>query len=94
MLDFTARRFFSVPKKFRDDDDAVVGLDARVLVSSKTRVYDEDRNRLTGAARDDALDDADKVVVLGKVRPKDKWQKNEDRVPVPTLSAKLILIKD
>lgn len=92
VLDFTASRFARVPKRFRDDDDAFVGVDSRVIVTAKTRVYDEDGDRVTGTTRDAALDLADTVVVIGKVRPKPKWQRDEDDVPVPTLNAKRIKI--
>jgi hypothetical protein len=92
VLDFTASRFVHIPKRYRHQDDAIVGEDSRVLVSEKTRVYDEQHHRLTGADRDAALDDADTVTVVGKVRPDAQWQTDEDGIAVPTFRAKRITI--
>jgi hypothetical protein len=93
VLDFTADRFFKLPRKFAKQDDAIVGVDSRVLVGDHTRVYDSDHNRLTGDAAASALDDADNVVVVGKLLPRSKWQQDEDGTPVPTLRAKKVLIQ-
>jgi hypothetical protein len=93
VLDFTADRFFKLPRRFAKQDDAIVGEDSRVLVSERTRVFDANHQRLTGDAAASALDDADQVVVVGKLLPRAKWQQDEDGTPVPTLRAKKILIK-
>jgi hypothetical protein len=93
VLDFTADRFFKLPRKFARQDDAIVGEDSRVLVGERTRVFDADHNRFTGDATASALDDADDVVVVGKLMPRSKWQQDEDGTPVPTLRAKKILIQ-
>jgi hypothetical protein len=93
VLDFTADRFFKLPRKFAKQDDAIVGEDSRVLVSDHTRVWDADHNRLTGDAAAAALDAAEDVVVVGKLLPKAKWLDDEDGAPVPTLRAKKILIE-
>jgi hypothetical protein len=92
VLDFTTDRFVKLPRRFASQDDALVGQDARVLVTARTRVFDADHHRLTGDAATSALDAADGVVVIGKVVPQDKWQQDEDGTPVPTLRAKKILI--
>ncbi|HEX7300991.1 MAG TPA: hypothetical protein VF257_18485 [Solirubrobacteraceae bacterium] len=93
VLDFTADRFVKLPRRFASQDDAVVGEDARVLVSPRTRVFDADHHRLTGDAMATALDDADAVVVVGKLLRPAKWQQDEDGTPVPTLRAKKIIVK-
>lgn len=93
VLDFTADRFFKLPRRFAKQDDAIVGEDSRVLVTDHTRVWDAGHNRLTGDAAAAALDNADEVVVVGKLLPRAKWQADEDGAPVPTLRAKKILIK-
>lgn len=92
VLDFTADRFLGLPRRLAKQDDAFVGNDSRVLVTAGTRVYDADKHRLAGAAEAAALDDADDVVVTGKVVPRAKWLHDEDDVPVPTLRAKRIAI--
>jgi hypothetical protein len=93
VLDFTADRFFKLPRKFAKQDDAIVGVDSRVLVTDHTRVWDADHNRLTGDAAAAALDAAEDVVVVGKLLPKAKWLEDEDGTPVPTLRAKKILVQ-
>lgn len=93
VLDFTADRFFKLPRRFAKQDDAIVGEDSRVLVSDHTRVWDADHNRLTGDAEASALDAAENVVVVGKLLPRAKWQQDEDGTPVPTLRAKKILLQ-
>jgi hypothetical protein len=93
VLDFTADRFFKLPRRFAKQDDAIVGEDSRVLVTDHTRIWDTDHNRLTGDAAAAALDAADGVVVVGKLLPRAKWQQDEDGTPVPTLRAKKILIQ-
>jgi hypothetical protein len=94
VLDFTADRFFKLPRRFAKQDDAIVGEDSRVLVTDHTRVWDADHNRLTGDAEASALDAAENVVVVGKLLPRAKWQQDEDGTPVPTLRAKKILLQD
>jgi hypothetical protein len=94
VLDFTADRFFKLPKRFAKQDDEIVGEDSRVVVTDHTRVWDADHNRLTGDAAASALDEADDVVVVGKLLPRAKWVDDEDGTPVPTLRAKKILIED
>jgi hypothetical protein len=64
-----------------------------VIVTDHTRVFDADRDRLTGDEAASALDAAERVVVVGKLLPQAKWQEDEDGTPVPTLRAKKILIK-
>jgi hypothetical protein len=93
VLDFTANRFFKLPRKFASQDDAIVGEDSRVLVPDHTRVWDADHNRLTVDAEASALDAADNVVVVGKLLPRAKWQHDEDGNPVPTLRAKKVLLQ-
>jgi hypothetical protein len=93
VLDFTVNRFFKLPRRFAKQDDAIVGEDSRVLVTDRTRVFDADHNRLTGDDAATALDNAERVVVVGKLLPQTKWQEDEDGTPVPTLRAKKILIK-
>jgi len=93
VLDFTADRFFKLPRRFAEQDDAIVGEDSRVLMGDHTRVWDAAHNRLTGDAAAAALDAADIVVVVGKLLPGVKWQQDEDGTPVPTLRAKKILIQ-
>jgi hypothetical protein len=93
VLDFTVNRFIKLPRRFAKQDDAIVGEDSRVLVTDRTRIFDADHNRLTGDDVATALDNAERVVVVGKLLPQAKWQEDEDGTPVPTLRAKKILIK-
>jgi hypothetical protein len=93
VLDFTADRFFKLPRRFAKQDDAIVGEDSRVLVTDHTRVWDADHNRLTGDAEASALEAAENVVVVGKLLPRAKWQQDEDGTQVPTLRAKKILLQ-
>ena len=98
VLDFTATGFLGLGARASTNEghERARGLavDTRVLVTSKTRVLDDDHHRLTGAALAEALDAADRVVVLAKLVPKAKWLKDEDDELVPTLRAKRIVIKD
>jgi hypothetical protein len=93
VLDFTTDRFVKVPHRFASQDDALVGQDARVLVTARTRIFDADQHRLSGDAAAAALDAADTVVVVAKIVPPAKWLQDEDGTPVPTLRAKRIVIK-
>ncbi|HZO35604.1 MAG TPA: hypothetical protein VFB41_01885 [Solirubrobacteraceae bacterium] len=94
VLDFTAASFKQLPRRWAHQDDSVVGEDTRVLVGSKTRVYDAARHRVAAADVATALDEAADVVVTTKVLPLAKWQKDEDGIPVPTLRAKRVTIVD
>jgi hypothetical protein len=93
VLDFTADRIVGLPHRFASQDDALVGQDARVLVTARTRVFDADHHSLSGDAQASALDAADTVVVMAKLLPQAKWQQDEDGTPVPTLRAKKIVIR-
>lgn len=85
-LSVTIEKVLNLPKKFRDQDDALVDEDALVLVDT-ARVY-EDRERVSRSA----LEDAEDVRVHGKLLPESKWQKDEDGEPVPTIRAKKVYI--
>lgn len=93
VLDFTADRIVGLPHRFASQDDALVGQDARVLVTPRTRVFDADHHRLSSDAAASALDAADTVLVVAKLLPQAKWQQDQDSTPVPTLRAKKIVIK-
>lgn len=86
-LSMTIGKVLNLPKKFRDQDDELVDEDAIVLVS-KARVIDEDGERVSKSA----LDDAEDVRVQGKLLPKAKWEKDEDDQPVATIRAKKVYI--
>jgi hypothetical protein len=93
VLDFTADRIVGLPHRYASQDDALVGQDARVLVTPRTRVVDADQHRFSGDAAAAALDAADTVLVVAKLLPQAKWQQDQDGTPVPTLRAKRIVIK-
>jgi hypothetical protein len=93
VLDFTADRIIGLPHRFASQDDALVGEDARVLVTARTRVFDADHHRLGADAQASALDAADTVVVTAKLLPQAKWQQDVYGTPMPTLRAKKIVVK-
>ena len=88
VLSITVSKILNLPKKFSDERAEIVDEDARVLVSSKIRVYDKDGHR----TKQSDLDDAENVRVQGKMLATGKWQKDEDGQPVPTIRAKKIYI--
>jgi hypothetical protein len=93
VLAVTVTRLLNVPRRFRDDDDAIVDEDTSVLLSPTTRVYDRDGDRVRGAdLQAEVLDAADTVRVHGKVLPPDRWRTDEDDQPVPTIRAKRVYV--
>jgi hypothetical protein len=71
---------------------AVLGAQADVLVSARTRVVDADGHRLAGDDVATALDAADSVKVTGKLAARTSWAEDEDGEPVPALRALRIKI--
>jgi hypothetical protein len=88
VLNMTVEKILNLPRKFRDQDDDVLDQDAYVLVNSKTKIFDADGHRVAQSA----LDDADSVVVEGKLLRPAKWKQDEDDTPVITIRAKRIHI--
>jgi hypothetical protein len=88
VLNITVEKILNLPRKFRDQDDDVLDQDAYVLVGPKTKVFDADGHRVGQSA----LDDADTVVVEGKLLRPAKWKQDEDDTPVVTIRAKRIHI--
>jgi hypothetical protein len=70
----------------------VLGDQADVLVSARTRVLDADGHRLTGDDAATALDAADSVKVTAKLAPRSAWGEDEDGTPVPAMRALRIKI--
>lgn len=88
VLNITVEKILNLPRKFRDQDDDVLDQDAYVLVGPKTRIFDADGHRVAQSE----LDDADSVVVEGKLLRPAKWKQDEDDTPVVTIRAKRIHI--
>jgi hypothetical protein len=70
----------------------VLGDQADVLVSARTRVIDADGNRLSGDAAAAALDAADSVQVTARLAPRSAWAEDGDGTPVPAMRALRIKI--
>jgi hypothetical protein len=70
----------------------VLGDQADVLVSARTRVIGADGSRLSGDAAAAALDAADSVQVTAKLAPRSAWAEDEDGTPVPAMRALRIKI--
>lgn len=88
VLNITVEKVLSLPRKFRDQDDEVLDQDAFVLIGPKTKIFDADGKRVAQSA----LEDADAVVVEGKLLRPEKWREDEDETPVVTIRAKRIHI--
>lgn len=94
-LDITIARFDKLPKKFKDQDDALVEEAGYALLSKTTRVYvrgDDGFERVTGEARTKALDEAERFRGKVKLVKPSAWEEDEDGTPVPTFKAKRIYI--
>ena len=78
----------NLPRKFRDQDDEVLDQDAFVLIGPKTKIFGTDGKRVAQSA----LEDADAVVVEGKLLKPEKWREDEDETAVITIRAKRIHI--
>lgn len=91
VLNVTVTEVVNLPRRFFDQDDALVDTDAYVLFSETTRVYDPERRRVFRETRyDGLLDMADTVRITGKVVPPRTWQLDQDGFPTPTLRAKRV----
>jgi hypothetical protein len=92
-LSATVTKILNLPKRFGAQDDDIVDQDAHVLFGAQTKVFDAKGHRVPReASYDSLLDDADKVLVAGKILPPSKWQKDEDGQPVTTIRAKRVTI--
>jgi hypothetical protein len=92
-LSATISKVLNLPKRFGDQDDEIVDQDAHVLIGPQTKVFDAAGKRLARESLyDGALDNADSVLIAGKVLPPAKWQKDEDGQPVTTIRAKRVKI--
>lgn len=92
-LDVTITKVRGLPKRFRDQDDALIDEFAYVLVGAKTKVFDARGDRLAAGERAGALEDADEVRAVGKLLSPDRWIEDEDTEPVATIRAKRIVIE-
>lgn len=88
VLGMTVEKVRGLPRRLRDQDDELLDQDALVLVSSRAKVYDAAGKRTTA----DALADADRVSVRGKLLPPSKWRDDEDGQSTPTLRAKRVYV--
>jgi hypothetical protein len=92
-LNVTVSKILNLPKRFKTQDDDIVDQDADVIFTKNTKVFDADGKRLrVESGYDAALDAAGSVVVIGKIVPQSKWNKDEDGSPITTLRAKRVTI--
>jgi hypothetical protein len=92
-LNVTISKILNLPKRFKTQDDDIVDQDADVVFTKNTKVFDADGKRLRAESDyDAALDAAGSVVVIGKIAPRAKWNKDEDGSPVTTVRAKRVTI--
>ena len=95
VLNCTITKITNLPKKFASQDDDIVDSDAFVLFDANTRVYDADGKRIPKEQKyDTMLDNAEHVKIVGKVLRPDKWHKDADDNPTPTLRAKRVYLVD
>jgi hypothetical protein len=88
VLNVTIGKVLNLPKRLKDQDDALVDEAAVVLFDRKTRVYENGRR-----TRESNFDEVEgNVRVYGKLSPPSKWQKDEDGTPVPTIRARKIYL--
>jgi hypothetical protein len=93
ILNVTVIKITNLPKAMADQDDEIVDQDAYVLFTGSTKVYDQNGKRVPKETKyDGLLDNADSVVVSGKMVPPAKWQKDEDGTPVTTIRAKRVTV--
>lgn len=93
VLSATLEKVQGLPKRLRKVRRALADFDAAVLVGPRTRVVGDDGKRLATADVADALDNADEVVVTGKVLAPKSWREDEDGAPLATVRAKRIRVK-
>lgn len=86
---FTIAKVLNLPKRMREQDDELVDQNAIVLVAKTVRIV-KGGKRVAASA----LDDAENVVVHGKLLRTAKWHKDEDGESTPTIRAKKIVIVD
>ena len=92
VLSMTLGKILNLPKKFKDQDDELLDQDTFVLVGNSVRVYDEDKDRVSDDDVAKALNKAESVRVHGKMLRHDKWRKDADGSPTPTIRAKKLYI--
>jgi hypothetical protein len=92
VLNVTVTKIVNLPKKFANQDDEIVDQDAYVIFSASTKVYSGGKRVPKEQRYDALLDNADTVLVAGKMIPPAKWQKDEDDTPVTTIRAKRVSI--
>jgi hypothetical protein len=93
VLNVTITGVANLPRRFFDQDDDLVDVDAYALFSATTRVYDAERRRVFRETRyDGLLDVADTVRIVGKVVPPRTWELDADGFPTPTLRAKRVYV--
>lgn len=80
-LSFTIDDADDLPRRF-------AGQDAIATLPAAVRVYDEDGHRV-GL---DALEDAEGVVVRGRILRPSRWQRDEDGEPLITVRAKRLTV--
>lgn len=88
VLNVTIGKILNLPKRLKDQDDALVDEAAVVLFDRKTRVYENGRR--TSKSNFDEVEG--NVRVYGKLSPPSKWQRDEDGTPVPTIRARKIYL--
>ncbi len=87
-LGATLSRIISLPAAYAAQDDELVGQDLDVLAGAKVKVYNRAGRRIARAK----LDQADRVVAVGKLLPPEKWAEDEDGEAIPTVRAKRITV--
>jgi hypothetical protein len=87
-LDVTIGKVLNLPKRMKDEDDALVDEAAVVLLDKKVRVYENGR-RVSRSSLDEVDGGAR---VYGKLVPPQKWEKDEDGTPVPTIRARKLYL--
>jgi len=93
VLSASVERISGLPRKLRHAREDLRDLEAAVTVGPRTRVQDEDGHRVKRADIADALDEAEDVIVTGKVADPKKWTRDEEGEPVVAVSAKRIRIR-
>jgi hypothetical protein len=89
-LDMTMSGIEDLPRRFANQDDALLDQDTHVRFNDGTRVYGPDGKRVT----QDYLPYAESVVVRGKLVAPRRWFVDDTGALVPTVRAKRIYIAD
>lgn len=92
-LQISVEDFVSLPKSVQADGASLTGQDGVALVRRSTLVFNG-RQRVPSTGVAQTLQGADTALITGRLLPTRSWKKDEDGAPVPTFTARRIVVTD